>query len=101
MISIKFYILQNSLKKLDVHGDRRYLQGKTSFFFTITLNINNREKLDVPHVDLKEFKHMVILYYVKDADETVIYNETIKKDEKMPIIKDLTQKNESKTKQAE
>ena len=84
-------ILQNSLKKLDVHGDRRYLQGRS--FLQIPLNIDNREKLDVPHVDLANFKHLVILYYVTDADgETVIYDNQFKEDEKIPNFEDLKEK---------
>ena len=84
-------ILQNSLKKLDVHGDRRYLQGRS--FLQIPLNIDNREKLDVPHIDIADFKHLVILYYVTDADgETVIYDNQFKEDEKIPNFEDLKEK---------
>ena len=84
-------ILQNSLKKLDVHGDRRYLQGRS--FLQLPLNINNREKLDVPHVDIADFKHLVILYYVTDADgETVIYDNQFVENEKIPNFEDLREK---------
>ena len=84
-------ILQNSLKKLDVHGDRRYLQGRS--FLQLPLNIDNREKLDVPHVDLANFKHLVILYYVTDADgETVIYDNQFVENQKIPNFKDLKEK---------
>ena len=84
-------ILQNSLKKLDVHGDRRYLQGRS--FLQLPLNIDNREKLDVPHVDLADFKHLVILYYVTDADgETVIYDNQFVENEKIPNFEDLREK---------
>ena len=84
-------ILQNSLKKLDVHGDRRYLQGRS--FLQLPLNINNREKLDVPHVDLSNFKHLVILYYVTDADgETVIYDNQFVENQKIPNFEDLKEK---------
>ena len=84
-------ILQNSLKKLDVHGDRRYLQGRS--FLQLPLNIDNREKLDVPHVDLANFKHLVILYYVTDADgETVIYDNQFVENEKIPNFEDLKEK---------
>lgn len=84
-------ILQNSLKKLDVHGDRRYLQGRS--FLQLPLNINNREKLDVPHVDIADFKHLVILYYVTDADgETVIYDNQFVENEKIPNFEDLKEK---------
>jgi len=84
-------ILQNSLKKLNVHGDRRYLQGRS--FLQLPLNIDNREKLDVPHVDLANFKHLVILYYVTDADgETVIYDNQFVENEKIPNFEDLKEK---------
>jgi len=84
-------ILQNSLKKLDVHGDRRYLQGRS--FLQLPLNIDNRERLDVPHVDLANFKHLVILYYVTDADgETVIYDNQFVENQKIPNFEDLKEK---------
>ena len=84
-------ILQNSLKKLDVHGDRRYLQGRS--FLQLPLNIDNREKLDVPHIDIADFKHLVVLYYVTDADgETVIYDNQFKENEKIPNFEDLKEK---------
>lgn len=84
-------ILKNSLKKLDVHGDRRYLQGRS--FLQLPLNIDNREKLDVPHVDLANFKHLVILYYVTDADgETVIYDNQFVENQKIPNFEDLKEK---------
>ena len=84
-------ILQNSLKKLNVHGDRRYLQGRS--FLQLSLNIDNREKLDVPHVDLANFKHLVILYYVTDADgETVIYDNQFVENQKIPNFEDLKEK---------
>ena len=84
-------ILQNSLKKLDVHGDRRYLQGRS--FLQLPLNIDNREKLDVPHIDLANFKHLVILYYVTDADgETVIYDNQFVENQKIPNFEDLKEK---------
>ena len=84
-------ILQNSLKKIDVRGDRRYLQGRS--FLQLPLNINNREKLDVPHVDLANFKHLVILYYVTNADgETVIYDNQFVENEKIPNFEDLKEK---------
>ena len=84
-------ILKNSLKKLDVHGDRRYLQGRS--FLQLPLNIDNREKLDVPHIDLANFKHLVILYYVTDADgETVIYDNQFVENKKIPKFEDLKEK---------
>ena len=84
-------VLQNSLNKIEVHGDRRYLQGRS--FLQLPLNIANREKLDVPHVDVADFKHLVILYYVTDADgETVIYDNQFVENEKIPNFEDLKEK---------
>ena len=81
-------ILKNSFKKLDVLGERRYLQGRS--FLQLPLNIDNKEKLDVPHIDIADFKHLVILYYVTDADgETVIYENQFKEHEKIPNFKHL------------
>jgi hypothetical protein len=39
------------------------------------LPLNLKDKtIDTPHIDVSEFKHLVILYYVVDSDgETVIY----------------------------
>ena len=84
-------IIENSLKKLDVHGERRYLQGRS--FLQLPLNITDREKLDVPHIDLANFKHIVILYYVTDADgETVIYDNQFKDGEPIPNFSELKEK---------
>ena len=84
-------ILKNSFKNLNVIGERRYLQGRS--FLQLPLNINNREKLDVPHVDVADFKHLVILYYVTDADgETVIYDNQFVENQKIPKFEDLKEK---------
>ena len=84
-------IIKNSLKNLDIQGERRYLQGRS--FLQLPLNIDNREKLDVPHIDIADFKHLVILYYVTDADgETVIYDNQFKENEKIPNFEDLKEK---------
>ena len=84
-------VITNSLKKIQVRGERRYLQGRS--FLQLPLNIDNREKLDVPHIDIADFKHLVILYYVTDADgETVIYDNQFKADEKIPNFENLKEK---------
>ena len=84
-------IIKNSLKNLDVQGERRYLQGRS--FLQLPLNINNREKLDVPHIDIADFKHLVILYYVTDADgETIIYENQFVENKKIPNFEDLKEK---------
>ena len=84
-------IIENSLKKLQVGGERRYLQGRS--FLQLPLNISDREKLDVPHIDLANFKHLVVLYYVTDANgETVIYNSQFKDGESVPKFSDLKEK---------
>ena len=84
-------IIENSLKKLQVGGERRFLQGRS--FLQLPLNISDREKLDVPHIDLANFKHLVILYYVTDADgETVIYDNQFKDGEPIPNFSELKEK---------
>ena len=84
-------IIENSLKKLQVGGERRYLQGRS--FLQLPLNISDREKLDVPHIDLANFKHLVVLYYVTDANgETVIYNSQFKDGESVPKFSELKEK---------
>ena len=84
-------IIKNSLKNLNVGGERRYLQGRS--FLQLPLNIDNIEKLDVPHIDIADFKHLVILYYVTDADgETIIYENQFKDGEKIPEFVDLKEK---------
>ena len=84
-------IIENSLKKLQVSGEKRYLQGRS--FLQLPLNISDREKLDVPHIDLANFKHLVILYYVTDADgETVIYDNQFKDGEPIPNFSELKEK---------
>ena len=84
-------IINNSLKNLDVMGERRYLQGRS--FLQLPLNIPDREKPDAPHIDLSDFKHLVILYYVTDANgETIIYENQFKEGEKIPNFEDLKEK---------
>ena len=47
----------------------------------------------MPHIDLANFKHLVILYYVTDADgETVIYDNQFVENEKIPNFEDLKEK---------
>jgi len=83
-------IVKNACEKVDMRGERKYLQGRT--FLQLSLNLKNYD-LDMPHVDLRDFKHMVVLYYVKDADgETVIYNEQYTDDKNIPKNNDLTEK---------
>ena len=49
----------------------RVLQGRS--FLQLPLNLKDKT-IDTPHIDVAEFKHLVILYYVVDSDgETVIY----------------------------
>jgi len=84
-------IIMNSCNKLGLHGERRILQGRA--FLQLPLNIPDREKLDVPHIDLSEFKHLVILYYVTDADgETVIYENQYDEKGDIPRFKTLKEK---------
>ena len=57
------------LPRVDVYQGRSFLQFPLK-------NINTTE-VDSPHVDIDDFRHFVVLYYVCDSDgDTVIYNET-------------------------
>ena len=49
------------------------LQGRS--FLQFPLNLKNND-VDLPHIDIDDRKHFVILYYVCDSDgDTIIYNE--------------------------
>ena len=52
------------------------------------LSLKNK-KIDTPHIDLFD-KHLVILYYVTDADgDTVIYKNQYSKKDPIPFFDDL------------
>ena len=56
------------LPKIDVYQGRSFLQFPLK-------NIDTSE-VDSPHVDIDDFRHFVVLYYVCDSDgDTIIYNE--------------------------
>ena len=56
------------LPRVDVYQGRSFLQFPLK-------NINTTE-VDSPHVDIDDFRHFVVLYYVCDSDgDTIIYNE--------------------------
>ena len=65
------------------------LQGRS--FLQLPLNLKDR-RIDAPHVDA-DIDHLVILYYVNDSDgDTVIYENTFKGYDKVPVFKDLKEK---------
>ena len=56
------------LPRIDVYQGRSFLQFPLK-------NIDTSE-VDSPHVDIDDFRHFVVLYYVCDSDgDTIIYNE--------------------------
>ena len=56
------------LPRVDVYQGRSFLQFPLK-------NIDISE-VDAPHVDIDNFRHFVVLYYVCDSDgDTIIYNE--------------------------
>ena len=84
-------IIKTSYQKVGLQGERRILQGRS--FLQLPLNIPDRDKLDVPHVDLSNFKHLVVLYYVTDADgETVIYENQYDEKGDIPRFQTLQEK---------
>ena len=57
-----------ALPRVDVYQGRSFLQFPLK-------NIDISE-VDSPHVDIDNFRHFVVLYYVCDSDgDTIIYNE--------------------------
>ena len=73
------------------------LQGRS--FLQLPLNLKDR-RIDAPHVDA-DIDHLVVLYYVNDSDgDTVIYENTFKGYEKVPVFKDLKEKQRVTSKNA-
>ena len=63
-----------ALPRVDVYQGRSFLQFPLK-------NIDISE-VDSPHVDIDNFRHFVVLYYVCDSDgDTIIYNETKESDQ--------------------
>ena len=64
-------LIDSSCKAIE-YNYKYIIQGRS--FLQLPLKINDIQKLDVHHVDRTE-THLVVLYYVKDADgDTIIYN---------------------------
>ena len=64
-------MIDNSCDKIGYKYDK-ILNGRA--FLQLPLNIKDRDILDTPHTD-SEHNHLVVLYYVKDADgDTIIFN---------------------------
>ena len=83
-----FIILNNASSKI---GFKRndILQGRS--FLQVPLNLKDRS-IDAPHVDADQ-PHLVALYYVNDSDgETVIYENKFEGYDKVPMFKDLKEK---------
>jgi hypothetical protein len=65
---------------------KKIIQGRS--FLQLPLNLFD-DKIDTPHIDLFD-KHLVILYYVTDADgDTVIYKNKYSKKDPIPFFDDL------------
>jgi hypothetical protein len=78
-------IIQNSCKHIK-YDFKKIIQGRS--FLQLPLNITD-DKIDTPHLDLLN-KHLVILYYVTDADgDTVIYKNKYNKKSPIPFFDDL------------
>jgi hypothetical protein len=78
-------IIQNSCKHIQ-YDYKKIIQGRS--FLQLPLSLKNK-KIDTPHIDLFD-KHLVILYYVADADgDTVIYKNQYSKKDPIPFFDDL------------
>ena len=60
-------IIENSCKHIQ-YDYKKIIQGRS--FLQLPLSLKNK-KIDTPHIDLFD-KHLVILYYVTDADGDVV-----------------------------
>ena len=72
-------------------GEINVLQGRSFLQFPLNLK---EHTVDTPHIDLENWRHFVVLYYVCDSDgDTIIYNERQKNAEgKYTIRKRVTPK---------
>ena len=78
-------IIENSCKHIQ-YDYKKIIQGRS--FLQLPLNLFD-DKIDTPHIDLFD-KHLVILYYVTDADgDTVIYKNKYSKKDPIPFFDDL------------
>ena len=81
-------ILNNASSKINFKR-KDVLQGRS--FLQLPLNLIDKS-IDAPHVDTDQ-PHLVVLYYVNDSDgETVIYENKFEGYDKVPMFKDLKEK---------
>jgi hypothetical protein len=81
-------ILNNASSKINFKR-KDVLQGRS--FLQLPLNLIDKS-IDAPHVDADQ-PHLVVLYYVNDSDgETVIYENKFEGYDKVPMFKDLKEK---------
>ena len=65
-------LLQRAAMKIGI-GEINVLQGRSFLQFPLNLK---EHTVDTPHIDLENWRHFVVLYYVCDSDgDTIIYNE--------------------------
>ena len=65
-------LLQRAAMKIGI-GEINVLQGRSFLQFPLHLK---DDTVDTPHIDLENWRHFVVLYYVCDSDgDTIIYNE--------------------------
>ena len=65
-------LLQRAAMKIGI-GEINVLQGRSFLQFPLQLK---DDTVDTPHIDLENWRHFVVLYYVCDSDgDTIIYNE--------------------------
>ena len=70
-------LLQRAAMKIGI-GEINVLQGRSFLQFPLQLK---DDTVDTPHIDLENWRHFVVLYYVCDSDgDTLIYNEQVKSD---------------------
>jgi len=82
-------IIKNSCKKIS-YKYSKILQGRA--FLQLPLNLKDRHIVDSPHLDITEFRHLVVLYYVCDSDgDTVIYKNNYENGKTIPQLKDLVE----------
>ena len=82
-------LLQRAAMKIGI-GEINVLQGRSFLQFPLQLK---DDTVDTPHIDLENWRHFVVLYYVCDSDgDTIIYNERQRNAEgKYTIRKELHQ----------
>ncbi len=83
-------IIKNSCKKINYEYSKIH-QGRA--FLQLPLNIKDRHIVDSPHLDITDFRHLVILYYVCDNDgDTIIYKNNYENGRTIPHYSELVEK---------